>query len=76
MTPLEIRMTPHDAPPVRPSAAWISRYAAGLLRSTPDLQPLDAVRMAMDASAGAADAGGRPVPAALTRPRIPRADTE
>lgn len=37
--------------PARPTAAaWISRYAADLLASNPSLQPLDAVRMAMDAS--------------------------
>jgi hypothetical protein len=47
-------MTHHDSPPARPTAAWISRYAAGLLSSTPGLQPLDAVRLAMDASLGAA----------------------
>lgn len=47
-------MTHHDSPPARPTAAWISRYAAGLLSSTPGLQPLDAVRAAMDASTGAA----------------------
>ena len=54
-------MAPHDTPPVRPNAAWISRYAAGLLSSTPGLQPLDAVRLAMDASAGrAAGVVGQP----------------
>jgi hypothetical protein len=47
-------MALHDSPPARPNAAWISRYAAGLLSSTPGLQPLDAVRLAMNASAGAA----------------------
>lgn len=46
-------MAHHDSPPARLSAAWISRYAADLLSSTPGLQPLDAVRLAMDASAGA-----------------------
>ena len=46
-----------DPMPARPNAAWISRYATGLLSSTPGLQPLDAVRLAMNASAGAA-AGG------------------
>jgi hypothetical protein len=50
----EVRMALHDSPPARPTAAWISRYAAGLLNSTPGLQPLDAVRIAMDASLGAA----------------------
>jgi hypothetical protein len=44
-------MTAHGPQPTRPTAAWISRYAAGLLSSTPGLQPLDAVRLAMDASA-------------------------
>jgi len=39
-----------SAAPVRPSADWISRYAAGLLSSTPGLQPLEAVRRAMVAS--------------------------
>jgi hypothetical protein len=52
-TRLEVRMALHDSPPARPTAAWISRYAAGLLSATPGLQPLDAVRLAMDASAGA-----------------------
>lgn len=44
-----------DAPQARPTADWISRYAANLLASTPGMQPLDAVRLAMEASAGAAD---------------------
>jgi len=48
-------MNIHDSPPARPTAAWISRYAAGLLSSTPGLLPLEAVRLAMGASAGAAD---------------------
>jgi hypothetical protein len=51
---LEVYMTAHGTPPARPTAAWISRYAAALLRSTPNLRPLDAVRLAMDASAGGA----------------------
>ena len=42
-------MTLHDAPPTRPTADWISRYAAGLLSTTHSLKPLDAVRLAMDA---------------------------
>ena len=46
-------MATHDSQLARPSAEWISRYAAGLLRSTPGLHPLDAVRRAMDAHAGA-----------------------
>lgn len=55
---LEVYMTAHGTPPARPpTAAWISRYAAALLSSTPNLRPLDAVRLAMDASAG--DAAGR-----------------
>ena len=45
-------------PARRTAAAWISRYAAGLLASNPSLQPLDAVRMAMDASAGSGDVPG------------------
>jgi len=52
-------MTLNDAPPTRPTADWISRYAAGLLSSTPGMRPLDAVRLAMDASAGAAANGTR-----------------
>lgn len=40
----------HYAPLSRPSAAWISRYAEGLLASTPSMLPLDAVRQAMEAS--------------------------
>lgn len=47
-------MTAHRTPPARPTAAWISRYAADLLSSTPGLQPLDAMRLALDASADAA----------------------
>jgi hypothetical protein len=48
-------MALHDSPPIQPTAAWITRYAADLLRSRPGLQPLDAVRLALDAaSAGAA----------------------
>jgi hypothetical protein len=39
--------------PVRGSAAWIARHATGLLNSTPGLQPLDAVRLAMMDAAGA-----------------------
>jgi hypothetical protein len=54
---LEVYMTAHGTPPARPTAAWISRHAAALLSSTPNLRPLDAVRLAMDASA--ADAAGR-----------------
>jgi hypothetical protein len=50
----EVRMTAHDTPPARPTAAWISRYATGLLNTTPGLLPLDAVRLAMDASGGTA----------------------
>lgn len=52
-------MSAHGTPPARPTAAWISRYAADLLRSTPGLQPLDAVRLAMDASADAATGRAR-----------------
>lgn len=52
-------MALHHSPPARPNAAWISRYAAGLLSSTPGLQPLDAVRLAMDASAGASASSAR-----------------
>jgi hypothetical protein len=43
-------MVTHDFPLARPTAEWISRYAADLLSSTPGLQPLDAVRAAMAAS--------------------------
>ena len=53
-------MALQDSPPARPNAAWISRYAAGLLSSTPGLQPLDAVRLAMNASAGTASDVMRP----------------
>jgi hypothetical protein len=49
----EDRMNLHDSPPIRLNAEWISRYATGLLSSTPGLQPLDAVRLAMNASAAA-----------------------
>ena len=44
-------MTRHSDLGARPTADWISRYASGLLGSDPRLHPLDAVRMAMNASA-------------------------
>ncbi|HET9976052.1 MAG TPA: hypothetical protein VFQ20_01335 [Burkholderiaceae bacterium] len=47
-------MPARDTPPDRPTAAWINRYAAGLLSAAPSLRPLDAVRMAMDACDDAA----------------------
>lgn len=55
-------MVLHDSLPARPNAAWISRYASGLLSSTPGLQPLDAVRLAMNASVAVAADGVRPPP--------------
>ncbi len=62
-------MNPHSSPPARPTAAWISRVASGLLTSTPGLQPLDAVRLAMDASAaGAAVNLAPPASADAVRP--------
>lgn len=60
-------MTLDDAPPARPTAAWISRYAADLLSSTPGLRPLDAVRMAIDAST-ATSADRTPVPSKRATP--------
>ena len=63
-------MTAHGTPPARPTAAWISRYAADLLGSTRGLHPLDAVRLAMDASAGAAD--GRERELQSKRATLPR----
>lgn len=33
--------------PDRGSAAWIERYATGLLSARPDMPPLEAVRLAM-----------------------------
>ena len=36
----------HDSPPARPNAAWISRYAADLLDSTPSLAPNAAILVA------------------------------
>lgn len=62
-------MTAHGTPPARPTAAWISRYAADLLSSTPGLHPLDAVRLAMDASAGAANGRTREPSRRATLPR-------
>lgn len=50
-------MQTQDAPLAPPTAAWISRYAAGLIASTPSMLPLDAVRRAMEASDGVADEG-------------------
>ena len=44
-------MTLHEPAPAVPTAAWISRFASDLLSSRPGLRPLDAVRLAMDASA-------------------------
>jgi hypothetical protein len=48
-------MQAQHAPRSRPTADWISRYAARLLDSTPGMHPLDAVRQAMEASAATAD---------------------
>jgi hypothetical protein len=48
-------MQAQHAPLSRPTADWISRYAARLLDSTPGMHPLDAVRQAMEASAATAD---------------------
>lgn len=45
----------HDAAHTRHTADWITRYAADLLASTPGMHPLDAVRQAMEATAGPAD---------------------
>lgn len=45
-----------NATPARPTAAWISRYAADLMSTRPTLRPLDAVRLAMDAVASAESA--------------------
>ena len=47
-------MQAQHAPLSRPTADWISRYAARLLDSTPGMHPLDAVRQAMEASVGTA----------------------
>ena len=44
-------MTLHEPAPAVPTAAWISRFANDLLSTRPGLRPLDAVRLAMDASA-------------------------
>jgi len=50
----------HTQSPVRGSAAWIARQASGLLETTPGLQPLDAVRLAMmDASGPSSSQRGR-----------------
>jgi hypothetical protein len=38
--------------PTRGSAAWIARYANGLLNESPGMHPLDAVRLAMQDAAG------------------------
>jgi hypothetical protein len=51
--------------PVRGSAAWIARHASGLLETTPGLQPLDAVRLAMNDATS--DAASKPV-RQLSRP--------
>lgn len=58
-------MPPRDPTPARPTAAWISRYAANLLSTRPALRPLDAVRLAMDAAASADSAA----PKAGAKPR-------
>ncbi len=47
----------HDAAHARPTADWITRYASDLLASTPGMHPLDAVRLAMEATPGPADPG-------------------
>jgi hypothetical protein len=47
--------------PAPGSAAWIERYANGLINQSPGMHPLDAVRMAMmDATCVAASKQGRP----------------
>jgi hypothetical protein len=59
----EVRMQlDHHAASPRPTAEWISRYAAELLASAPGMHPLDAVRQAIEATAGAADEGHPRVP--------------
>jgi len=65
-------MVTHDSPLARPSAEWISRYAAGLLSSTPGLQPLDAVRRAMNASAGTIGEHSKLPTKSLAHPRSRR----
>jgi hypothetical protein len=50
----------HDADPARPTAEWIKRYAADLMAAKPGMHPLDAVRQALEATAGAADPGHEP----------------
>jgi hypothetical protein len=64
--------THHDADPAaRPTAEWIERYATDLMATVPGMLPLDAVRQAMDATAGAAEPGHAPPPA---RAAVSRSD--
>ncbi len=51
----------HDAAPARPTAESISRFAAGLLAAVPGMHPLDAVRLAMEATAGTDPGHERPL---------------
>ena len=52
-----------DAAHARPTADWISRYAAGLMASTPSMHPLDAVRQAMEEASVKPAEEGRKHPA-------------
>ena len=44
-------MDSQDVVAAPPRAEWIARYAAHLMEAAPNLQPLDAVRYAMQAGA-------------------------
>ena len=55
-------MTLHEPVPAVPTAAWISRFASDLLSTRPGLRPLDAVRLAMDASVAGRAGTDRAVP--------------
>lgn len=62
-----------DAANARPTADWITRYATDLLAATPGMHPLDAVRQAMEASAGTAIEGRKRQPSRIAlRPRTVR----
>jgi hypothetical protein len=52
--------THHDAAPARPTADWIHHYAADLLAAAPGMHPLDAVRLALEVTEGAAEPGREP----------------
>ncbi len=58
----------HDAVHARPTAESINRFAAGLLAAAPGMHPLDAVRLAMEATAGTDPGHEHPPPSGVVHP--------